>query len=39
LADFTLSMPTYRSLLPQRVVGNDGVSVQRFRRADVLRVE
>lgn len=39
LTDFTLTMPTYRKLLPQRVVGNDGVSVQRFREADVVRVE
>lgn len=39
LTDFTLTMPAYRSLLPQRVVGNDGLSVQRFRKSDVVRVE
>jgi hypothetical protein len=39
LTDYTLTMPAYRSLLPQRVVGNDGLSVQRFRQSDVVRVE
>lgn len=39
LTDVTLTMPTYRSLLPQRVVGNDGASVQRFRKSDVVHIE